>query len=279
MYYLCILLTKNRNIMKGNLLQGTARGRMGDIVAKVIHGEQILSKYQPVVFNPDSPAQRRQRTMLSIATKKATFLSNLRAIGVNIYYSNYYGASKSIRNHIVALSTRAQRIKDDGSGELVLPSLITTSNIGNDFELNIEPLAGNAALLSKDQFMTPATGLFFGSDIPLDTDSFCTIVGTNYKTLTADESAISYVNIPMTLTPFTTVDPDDVSLPKTMGFMNTGAAVKGFPYVYSIATDFASPNEWSNCDNMQANNGYVLASWRDKKGNLIIQKSSRNVIS
>lgn len=72
MYYLCILLTKNRNIMKGNLLLGTARGRMGDIVAKVIHGEQVLSKYQPNVYNPDSPAQRRQREMLSIATKKAT---------------------------------------------------------------------------------------------------------------------------------------------------------------------------------------------------------------
>ena len=38
--------------MKGNLLQGTARGRMGEIVASVRHGKQLFSKYQPNVNNP-----------------------------------------------------------------------------------------------------------------------------------------------------------------------------------------------------------------------------------
>lgn len=264
--------------MKGNLLLGTGRGKLGDVVARVLHGEQVFSKYQPVVFNPKSIAQNRQREMLSIATKKATFLNDLRAQGINLYYSNSYGASRNIRNLIVALSTRAQRIKDNGVGELVIPSLIPTSNIGNDFQLNISPAEKAAALLSKDQFMTPATGLFFGSDIPLDTDSFCTMIGTNYAGSFADESAIGYANIPMALTPYANVNPDDISLPKTMGFMNTGADVKGFPYVYSILSDFASPIEWLSADNLQANNGYVIASWRDKKGNLIIQKSSRNSI-
>ena len=264
--------------MKGNMLLGTGRGKLGDVVARVLHGEQVFSKYQPIVFNPKSIAQNRQREMLSIATKKATFLNDLRAKGVNIYYSNVYGASRSIRNLIVALSTRAQRIKDDGVGELIIPSLNTTSAIGNDFQLNIDPLGKNAALLSKDQFIIPPTGLFFGSDIPLDTDSYCTMIGTNYDGTVADESAIGYVNIPMALTEYTTVNPDDVSLPKTMGFQNSGADVKGYPYVYSILADFASPIEWLQADNLQANNGYVLVSWRDKKGNLIIQKSSRNSI-
>ena len=111
--------------MKGNLLLGTGRGKLGDVVARVLHGQQVFSKYQPVVFNHKSPAQIRQRVMLSIATKKATFLNNLRAQGIEIYYSNVYGASRNIRNLIVALSTRAQRIKDDGVGELILPSLNT----------------------------------------------------------------------------------------------------------------------------------------------------------
>lgn len=265
--------------MKGNLLLGTGRGKLGDVVARVLHGEQVFSKYQPVVFNPKSIAQNRQREMLSIATKKATFLNDLRAMGINIYYSNVYGASRNIRNLIVAMSTRAQRIKDDGVGELILPSLNTTSNIGNDFPLNIEPLAGAAALFSNEQFMTPPTGLFFGSDVPLDVESYCTMVGTNYNGSLADESAIGYSNIPIALDPFPTVDPDDITLPKTMGFQNTGADVKGFPYVYSIPAEFASPVEWLQADNLQSNNGYVLASWRDIKGNLIIQKSSRNAIS
>lgn len=264
--------------MKGNLLLGTGRGKLGDVVARVLHGEQIFSKYQPVVFNPKSIAQNLQRAFLSVATKKATFLNDLKAIGVNIYYSNVYGASRNIRNLIVALSTRAQRIKDNGTGELVIPSLLPTSNIGNDFQLNIDSAGGQAALLSEDQFFTPPTGLFFGSDVPLDNSSYCTMIGTNYGATGADESAIGYVNLSLTLTPFTTVDPADVVLPKTMGFFNTGAEVKGFPYVYSIPTTYSSPVEWLPCDNLQSNNGYVLVSWRDKKGNLIIQKSSRSEI-
>lgn len=264
--------------MKGNLLMGTGRGKLGDVVARVLHGEQVFSKYQPVVFNPKSIAQSRQREMLSIATKKATLINDLRAKGIDIYYSNVYGASRNIRNLIVALSTRAQRIKDNGTGELLIPSLTTTSSIGNDFQLNIDKLASAAALLSADQFMTPPTGLFFGSNVPLGSDSNCTMIGTNYAGTLADESAISYVNIPMVLTKFANVNPDDISLPKTMGFQNTGAEVKGYPYVYSILADFASPVEWLQADNLQKNNGYVLVSWRDKRGNLIIQKSSRNSI-
>ena len=55
--------------MKGNLLQGTARGRMGDIVAKVVHGKQILSKYQPNVKNPESPKQMANRGIFAEASK------------------------------------------------------------------------------------------------------------------------------------------------------------------------------------------------------------------
>ncbi|MDD4439784.1 MAG: hypothetical protein PHS04_17380, partial [Tissierellia bacterium] len=47
--------------MKGNLLLGTARGKMGDIVGKVVHGKQVFAKYQPVVFNPKSTLQTEVR--------------------------------------------------------------------------------------------------------------------------------------------------------------------------------------------------------------------------
>ena len=45
--------------MKGNLLQGTARGRLGNVVAKVVHGKQIYANYQPNVSNPNTELQRK----------------------------------------------------------------------------------------------------------------------------------------------------------------------------------------------------------------------------
>ena len=54
--------------MKGNLLQGTAKGRMGEIVASVRHGKQLFSKYQPNVLNPKSFKQMQQRELFANAT-------------------------------------------------------------------------------------------------------------------------------------------------------------------------------------------------------------------
>ena len=149
--------------MKGNLLLGTGRGKLGDVVARVLHGEQVFSKYQPVVFNPKSIAQTRQREMLSIATKKATVLNDLRVKGVELYYSNKFGASRNIRNLIVSISTRAQRIADAGGrGILAVPYVGTNSTIGNDFDLQmVEGQVGLSDSLSADKYA-------FGSDIPLD---------------------------------------------------------------------------------------------------------------
>ena len=58
--------------MKGNLLQGTARGRMGEIVASVRHGKQLFSKYQPNVLNPKSFKQMKQRELFANATAFTT---------------------------------------------------------------------------------------------------------------------------------------------------------------------------------------------------------------
>ena len=72
--------------MKGNIFLGTAQGRMGDVVAKIRHGKQIISKYQPQIMNPKSPKQMDVRDLFAKAikfTKEALFdgfISNMYAI-------------------------------------------------------------------------------------------------------------------------------------------------------------------------------------------------------
>lgn len=80
--------------MKGNIFLGTAQGRMGDVVAKIRHGKQIISKYQPNVLNPKSFKQMQQRELFSNAT---AFTKDFLADGLlNSTYATLRGATKSI---------------------------------------------------------------------------------------------------------------------------------------------------------------------------------------
>lgn len=268
--------------MKGNLLLGTGRGKLGDVVARVLHGEQVFSKYQPVVFNPKSIAQNRQREMLSIATKKATVLNDLKTKGVELYYSNKFGASRNIRNLIVSISTRAQRIADAGhQGNLKVPYIETISNIGNDFDLQLSQ--GQIALtadLNSEKYA-------FGSDIPLNLNTKIAGFGTLNRDLNGVFGDCSNVNIfeaDLTLTKVT-VTPECLSLPKTMGLVAGSTAlppvVTGYPYVYSFDggdwTDLADNLTGSGTTGEGFKNGFFFLQWRDTKGNLLISKGSTKI--
>lgn len=266
--------------MKGNLLLGTGRGKLGDVVARVLHGEQVFSKYQPVVHNPKSIAQTRQREMLSIATKKATVLNDLKTKGVELYYSNKFGASRNIRNLIVSVSTRAQRLADMGSGSLQVPYVASVSSIGNDFDL--QQHAGQVAFYDDLNSEVYA----FGSDIPLDLNTKIggfTTLSPEFDLVKADCSNINIFEADLTLTQVN-VDESCLSLPKTYGIQagstSVPPVVTGFPYVYSFtggaftalaetlaSTGIVTPNT----------NSFIFVSWRDSKGNLIISKGSTKV--
>lgn len=275
--------------MKGNLLLGTGRGKLGDVVARVLHGEQVFSKYQPVVFNPKSVAQNRQREMLSIATKKATVLNDLRTKGIDLYYSNKFGASRNIRNLIVSVSTRAQRIIDMSEGILHVPYVGTNSTIGNDFDLLIRGLNANVGLTASD-YTTPEY-FVFGSDIPLDLNTkfagFATVT-TEFSGFQQDCSGINIFEIDIPLTEFS-VGNSCLSMPKTLGLIPgstaSPAVVGGFPYAYQIPSDFFTDGSFTEV--LQATgltdnggkNGFVFASWRDVKGNLILSKGSTKIVN
>lgn len=270
--------------MKGNLLLGTGRGKLGDIVARVLHGEQVFSKYQPVVFNQKSVAQIRQREMLSIATKKATALNDLKAKGIELYYSNKFGASRNIRNLVVSVSTRAQRIADMMAGNLQVPYVGTNSTIGNDFDLHIRSSQANVALTIEDYSTTEYFA--FGSDIPLDLNTkmggFST-VHTDFVGFALDCSHVNIFEIDIPLTAHS-VTSECLSNPKTIGLIpgstNTPAVIEGYSYAYRIPTDFFTDSTFtevmfaSGLTNSGNSNGFVFASWRDAKGNLIMSKGS-----
>jgi hypothetical protein len=155
--------------MKGNLLQGTARGRMGDIVAKVVHGQQILSKYQPNVNNPNSPKQRENRSLFSDSSKVlANLKKDLLRRGVKPLYNLYSGASKSLANVIIPYCMEhAKNYAEPDQAKLIgmKKPLLTDGYTGNLFGLTIggEPGVEHLELNNVDGAMAPGK-VFFGSD-------------------------------------------------------------------------------------------------------------------
>lgn len=61
-------------------LFGTMTGKLADTVMSVRNGEQIARKYQPVVFNPSTPAQIEQRAKLKLMSQLSAVMGPVIAI-------------------------------------------------------------------------------------------------------------------------------------------------------------------------------------------------------
>lgn len=61
-------------------LFGSMTGKLADTVMSVRNGEQIARKYQPVVFNPSTPAQIAQRAKLKLLSQLSASLAPIIAI-------------------------------------------------------------------------------------------------------------------------------------------------------------------------------------------------------
>ena len=212
--------------MKGNLLQGTARGKMGDIVAKVVHGKQVLSKYQPVVFNPKSQRQITQRdifTRAAIFTKGALsdkFVSNIYAIS--------RGASKSMTININRLVIFTARMKNNAQGcsskieEPLMFQNINENRFENDF---IETDSGLGIFIKGVQ---SAGAIFFGSISPLiGTKAIFKAIYTDVNSdigITTNSDDWVLTNVPVSA-------PENE---RTMGFQNSSDDCGNWPYIYKI---------------------------------------------
>ena len=212
--------------MKGNLLQGTARGKMGDIIAKVVHGKQVLSKYQPVVFNPKSQRQITQRDIFTRAAifTKGTLLDN--------YVSNIYainrGASKSMTININRLVIFTARMKNGAQGcsskieEPLMFQNINENRFKNDF---IESANGLNILING---VSSGAEIYFGSISPLiGTKAIFKAIFTDNTSdigITSNANEWILTNVPVT-------KPENE---RSMGFQNSSDDCGNWPYIYKI---------------------------------------------
>ena len=158
--------------MKGNLLQGTAKGRMGEIIAKVVHGEQIFGKYQPNVSQPNTELQVQTKQKF-VGAVDFTKLAKKTA-SIKLPYSVYLGSAKNMRSALIKQSLLAYDCFDINGvktrqtkprqSSIFYKDLATTW--GNKFEVEIA--SNGVPSIVGAQFGQQ----FFGSDIPLDANSF-----------------------------------------------------------------------------------------------------------
>ena len=219
--------------MKGNLLQGTARGRMGEIVASVRHGKQLFSKYQPNINNPKSPKQMNQRERFSRASKFAkTFVED------GIFSNTYATLKNSSRSLYLNIVQREILYELMGGGanlplSRILPLMSNTINgnmfnnpLVNDQETGVGTLLINGAKQTGD--------LYFGSYTRFKGNK------ATIKVITPDINGVEFnasLNVIKSDLTEASIDDINVSSPANYGFQNSVADCGNFPFVYSIKLD------------------------------------------
>ena len=159
--------------MKGNLLQGTARGKMGEIVARVVHGEQILSKYQPNVAKSDSELviQTKEKFAKAVEFTRLT----KKTASIKLPYSVYLGSAKNMRSALIKQSLLAFdcfpvngiELRQTKPRQSAIFNKDLQTSWGNKFEIEI----GSNGL---PDIVGAANGIgnYFGSNIPLEAETF-----------------------------------------------------------------------------------------------------------
>ena len=212
--------------MKGNLLQGTARGRMGEIVAKVRHGVQIFGKYQPNVFNPNSAKQGNQRIYFANAIAVAKEFIN------NGKYDNTWASlrnsSRSLFVNITQLAIRCNQIVKGAKGieNTVQPVMQKTIN-GNLFEDKLFYAPTGEIIPAVDGSEPTTEVVFFGSNSEIKSNKLYA------KALTSTSYGLQYTENSLVLSG-NVVEENNLLYMKKTGFQNSAIACGNWPFVYSI---------------------------------------------
>lgn len=219
--------------MKGNLLQGTARGRMGDIVAKVVHGRQILAKYQPVVANPRTRKQIETRETFANASKiMAEIRNHFKNNGIHPSYAPYSGASKGLQNIVTPYVFLHDKIIKENGNFLKLtsnPPLVGYSDTGNDFRMEYAEDESTLVLTMPGG----APGMrYFGSDIRLGSDNFVGFA------LSSNENNYPQVSLleGNTLEFIEQDKSEAIGVPKAYGFKDIISEVGEWNFIYKVVT-------------------------------------------
>lgn len=212
--------------MKGNIFLGTAQGRMGDVVAKIRHGKQIISKYQPQINNPKSAKQMDVRDLFAKAikfTKEALFdgfISNMYAIPSGTAKNMFVNINR------LAINTgNALKGAIDYLSKLDIPLMQKTIN-ENSFT-NAFEVSPSGLVLFIDGVKLTATKVYFGSISELNgnklvvkaivTDPLQEIGLKNYKN---EHNIIKSIVTP--------------GAPRKEGFRTSSEDCGEWPYVYEV---------------------------------------------
>lgn len=270
--------------MKGNLLMGTGRGKLGDVVARVLHGQQIFSKYQPVVNNPKSQRQTLIRDFFAKSSVETKDIMT-KAVGnyVGLYYSNTYGASRNARNLFMQIGMKARILVEDGLNDIGISNVLPISTIGQNMNLSkwtYVDATDQMVSFIPNTMGDPLEALYFGSDVLLTENSKFVGFGTAYQSPVIATGLVGN-EIPLTLTP----NAVGSAIPaKSFGIFGTLKEVTGWSYTYKIDLDpatgwesFGVPYSQSTAEASTVKSAYAFISWQDDNGRIIMQRSITGV--
>lgn len=266
--------------MKGNLLQGTARGRLGNVVARVVHGVQIYSNYQPNVINPDSPLQRKTRTLFKEVVEEFKNLRNRqKSQGYDFAYNLYSGASKTLRNILFNFAFQANEIGSNGSNHRavkVFEPLTQANTIGNiltPFWGSVDPGNTLHPLYVADEF-APALS-YFGSDVPLDISTKIYVIGTYAASPHFSITDDSNMNIVLTMVDRSTT----IGIPKSNGIKESIVDCGEWNYIYSFDGSLIDSGAGALSYSATQNNIAMYVIWVDKFGRILSSVATSQIVS
>lgn len=211
--------------MKGNIFLGTAKGRMGDVVASIRHGKQIISKYQPNVLNPKSFKQMQQREIFANAT---AFTKDFLSEGLmSSAWATLRGATKSLFLNINQAKIYSLRAMGGDLTNImkistpIMQKVINENDFSSAFGLDA-PSRGVVPLINGVQ--PTGNKIYFGSISQLSGDLLvCKALGTASSGLIGAKRELK---ITLGGTPSEGV--------RQYGFQNTLEDCGLWPYVYEV---------------------------------------------
>lgn len=213
--------------MKGNIFLGTAQGRMGDVVAKVVHGRQIYAKYQPKIFNPNSQKQGTQRIIFK---ECVAFVKDfLRGNVLNSFFAVQIGSARNIFLNIIRFAIYCNRTLRGAQGCFskikapLMVSVINENEFSNEYisgENGLIPIIGGVQLAK--------TKIYFGSISKLKGNSLVV------KALTTESQSVTGCK---GCTDKRTITQHPVTAPENArqkGFQLTPDDCGNWPFIYEV---------------------------------------------
>lgn len=266
--------------MKGNILQGTARGRLGNVVAKVVHGKQIYANYQPNVSNPNTILQRQTRDLFRIVGEEfKDFRNRQKSQGYDFAYNLYSGASKSLRKVFFDFAFQANEIGSNPANHKavkVFEPLTQANTIGNiivPFWGSLNPATHLSPVFTADDD-SPGTS-FIGSDVPIDTSTKIVIIGTKATAPYFQVIDGVTVDIQLTLVDRSTA----IGYPKTNGMQTSAQDCGEWNYIYSFDASAMDSGAGGIHYSATSNNLAMYVIWVDKYGRILSSVGTSQVNS